>query len=116
MGWHYSPFRPLGALQSIAREVSCRRWRQGMIWPLGRYATVRSRQGGMADIEDVDNILADGKDDPVLVPLRPAVEQLPDLLGELVAFRGQGATSRIAAECVDFLDQAVVPPGRDGGG
>ncbi len=38
---------------------------------------------GVTDIEDVDRILADGEDDPVLVHAlaAPAVEQFADFLG-----------------------------------
>jgi hypothetical protein len=70
--------------------------------------------GGVTDIKDVDDILAEGEDDPMLEPLLPAVEQFADFLGELVALGGGRASRRSGLQRVDGL----VGPGQPfiGGG
>jgi hypothetical protein len=72
--------------------------------------------GGVTDLEDVDGVFTDGEVDSMLVfPLaRRTVDQFADFLGELVVFRGQGATRRLATQTLDFLGQAIVPSCRDG--
>src|SRR5271165_1665437 len=73
--------------------------------------------GCVTDIEDVDGLLADGEDDPMLVfPLATlAVEHLVDFLGELVALGGDRAPHRPGLQSIDGLVQSV-EPFRGGGG
>jgi hypothetical protein len=70
--------------------------------------------GGVTDIEDVDGILAECEDDPMLAPLLPAIEQFADFFGELVALGGDRASQGSGLHGVDGL----VEPGQSfiGGG
>jgi hypothetical protein len=73
--------------------------------------------GSVADIEDVDGILADGEDDPVLMApfAPPPVEEFVDFFGELVAFSSDRAPQGAGLQSVDGLIQSVQPLGGGGG-
>ena len=70
--------------------------------------------GGVTDIEDVDDTLAECKDDSMLVPLLPTIEQFADFFGETVALGGDRASQGSGLQGVD----GFVEPGQPfiGGG